>query len=120
MDFDPKSLDPKENAKVKIDAEHMPPGLDFTVEMNGKVYLDAGAEGHKAQYDNLFVPPGVQEFRVTARSGGVEKISNTVSSEFKAKKRNTLKIELRTQGAPSGTGVPQGLYPDTQIVVTLK
>ena len=88
--------------------------------MNGKVYLDAGAEGHKAQYDNLFVPPGVQEFRVTARSGGVEKISNTVSSEFKAKKRNTLKIELRTQGAPSGTGVPQGLYPDTQIVVTLK
>lgn len=120
VDFNPKALDPKENAKLKVDAEHMPPGMDFTVEMNGKVYLDSGAEGHQSQYDNLFVPPGVQEFRVTARSGEIQKISNTVSSEFKAKKRNTLKIELRTQGAPSGTGVPQGLYPDTQIVVTLK
>ena len=120
VDFDPKALDPKENAKLKIDAEHMPPGLDFTVEMNGKAYLQSGAEGHKAQYDNLFVPPGVQEFRVTARSADMQKISNTVSSEFKAKKRNTLKIELRTQGAAAGAGVPQALYPDTQIVVTLK
>ena len=66
------------------------------------------------------MPPGVQEFRVIARSGTVEKTSNIVSAEFKAKKKNTLRIELRTQGATSGTGVPQGLYPDTQIVVTLK
>ena len=47
VDFDPKSLDPKQNAKLKIEAEHMPPGMDFTVEMNGKVYLDSGAEGHQ-------------------------------------------------------------------------
>jgi hypothetical protein len=43
-----------------------------------------------------------------------------VSTEFVAKKRHTLKIELRTQGTPTGAGVPQGLYPDTQIVLTLK
>ena len=98
----------------------MPAGLDFTVEMNGKVYLDSAEEGRKAQYDNFFVPPGVQEFRVTARGATAQKTSNTVSSEFKAKKRSTLKIELRTQGAAAGAGVPQDLYPNTQLVVTLK
>jgi hypothetical protein len=62
----------------------------------------------------------VHEFRVTATTGDTDKTSNTVSTEFKAKKRNTLKIELRTQGTSPGAGVPQGLYPDTQIVISLK
>jgi hypothetical protein len=50
----------------------------------------------------------------------VRKISNTVSTEFKAKKRHTLKIELRTQGGAPGSGTPQDLYADTQIVLTLR
>ena len=120
LGFDPSSLNPKENAKLRIEAEQMPAGVEFTVEMNGKTYLRSAVGGSKTKYDDMFVPPGVQEFQVTARSGAVQKKSNTVSTEFKAKKRNTLKIELRTQGAASGAGVPQGLYPDTQIVVTLK
>jgi hypothetical protein len=61
----------------------------------------------------------VQEFRVTANNGSVAKASNTVSLEFKAKKKNTLKIELRSQGATAGAGMPEGLYPDSQIVITL-
>ena len=65
----------------------MPAGVDFTVEMNGKLYLQRSVEGNKKQFDDLYVPPGVQEFRVTARSGAVEKTSNTVSTEFKAKKK---------------------------------
>jgi len=120
VDFNPKSLDPKGNAKLKIETDQMPAGLDFTLEMNGKVYLQSSAAGNKAQFDDLYVPPGVQEFRVTARSGAVQKTSNTVSTEFQAKKRHTLKIALRSQGMSSGAGVPQGLYADTQIVVTLK
>jgi eukaryotic-like serine/threonine-protein kinase len=120
VDFNPKSLDPKANARLKIDAVQMPAGLDFTVEMNGKLYLRRSAEGNKTEFDDLYVPPGVQEFRVTADSGSVRKSSNTVSMEFMAKKRHTLKIELRTQGTPTGAGVPQGLYADTQIVLTLK
>jgi len=120
LDFNPKSLDPKANAKLKIEADRMPASLDFTVEMNGKLYLRRSAEGNKTEFDDLYVPPGVQEFRVTAGSGSVRKSSNTVSTEFKAKKRHTLKIELRTQGNPQGTGTPQGLYADTQIVLTLK
>jgi serine/threonine protein kinase len=120
LDFNPKALDPKANAKLKIEADQMPASLDFTVEMNGKLYLRRSAEGNKTAFDDLYVPPGVQEFRVTAGSGSVHKSSNTVSTEFMAKKRHTLKIELRTQGAATGAGVPQGLYADTQIVLTLK
>jgi serine/threonine-protein kinase len=120
LDFDPKTLDPKLNARLKIDAKQMPAGVDFTVELNGKLYFHKTSAGRDAPDDELFVPPGVQEFRVTAKSGSIKKASNTVSAEFKAKKRITLKIELRTQGASPDAGVPQGIYPDTQIVVALK
>jgi serine/threonine-protein kinase len=120
LDFDPKSLDPRANAKLKIEAGQMPASLDFTVEMNGKLYLRKSAEGNKTEFDDLYVPPGVQEFRVTAGSGSERKSSNTVSTEFKAKKRHTLKIELRTHGSSPASGVPQGIYADTQIVLTLK
>jgi serine/threonine protein kinase len=120
LDFNPKTLDPKANARLKIDALQMPPGLDFTVELNGKLFLLRSAEGNKAEFDDFYVPPGVQEFRVTASSGAVHKSSNAVSLEFSPRKRHTLKIELRTQGAAAGAGVPQGLYPDSQIVLTLR
>jgi eukaryotic-like serine/threonine-protein kinase len=120
LGFDPKTLDPKQNARLKIDAGHMPASLEFTVEMNGKLYLQKTGAGTFAQNGDLFVPPGVQEFRVRARSGAVEKASNTVSLEFRAKKKNTLKIELRMNGTREGSGMPQGLYADSQIVVTLK
>lgn len=118
--FDPKDLDKKQNAKLTIDAEKMPAGVDFTVLMNGKVYLQkTGAQSNLGDQE-FYVPPGVQEFRVTAKSGAVETTSNTVSTEFLAKKRNTLRIEARSKGMPPGSGMPQGLYPDTEIVVTLK
>jgi predicted Ser/Thr protein kinase len=120
LGFDPKTLDPKQNARLKIDSKQMPAGVDFTVELNGKLYFHKTSAGSDAADDELFVPPGVQEFRVTAKSGSIKKASNTVSAEFKAKKKSTLKIELRTQGAAPDSGVPQGIYPDTQIVVTLK
>jgi predicted Ser/Thr protein kinase len=120
LGFDPKALDPKQNARLKIDVTQMPPGLDFTVEMNGKLYFRKTAAGGNIQDEQLFVPPGLQQFWVTAKSAGVEKTSNTVGADFKANKRNTLKIELRTEGASPGSGMPQGLYPDTQIVLTLK
>jgi len=118
--FDPTKLDRKQNAKLDIDATRMPAGVSFTVLMNGKVYLQkTGAQSNLGDED-FFVPPGVQEFLVIAKSGVVEKASNTVSTEFLAKKRNSLKIEARSKGMPPGSGVPQGLYPDTEIVVTLK
>jgi eukaryotic-like serine/threonine-protein kinase len=120
LDFNPKQLDPKASARLKIEADHVPANLDFTVEMNGKLYMRRSAEGNKTEFDDFYVPPGVQEFRVTATNGSMQKSSNTVSIEFKAKKRHTLKLELRSQGSRPGQGVPQDLYPDTQVVLTLK
>jgi len=120
LNFNPKSLDPKTNAKLKIEADRIPAAMDFIVEMNGKLYLQRSAEGNKSEFDDLYVPPGVQEFRVTAVSGALRKSSNTVSIEFKVRKKHTLKIELRTQGTPTSAGTPQGIYADTQIVLTLK
>jgi serine/threonine protein kinase len=116
LGFDPMALDPKQNAKLKIDAGGMPRGLDFTVEMNGRVYSrNSGGTGQDS-----FVPPGVQEFRVSAKSGAVQQTSNTVSADFIQKKKHTLKVELRLKGQSASAGMPQGLYPDSQIVVTLK
>jgi hypothetical protein len=116
LGFDPMTLDPKQNARLKIDASGMPRGLDFTVEMNGRVYShNSGAIGQDS-----FVPPGVQEFRVSAKSGAVQQTSNTVSADFLQKKKHTLKVELRLKGQSANAGMPQGLYPDSQIVLTLK
>ena len=120
LGFDPKTLDPRLNARLKIDDSQMPKGLDFTVEMNGKLYFQKVDPGSKVRGEQLFIPPGVHELRVTARSGAVQKISNTVSTEFKARKQKTLTIELRLQGRPREAGIPQGLYASTQIVATLK
>jgi serine/threonine-protein kinase len=116
--FDPKALDPKQNARLKLELDHFPAGLAFTIEMNRKVYLIADT-GDKAALENLYVPPGVQEFRVTVRGGGVQKTSNIVSAEFLANKRMTLKVELRAAGKASSAGSPV-LDPDAQIVATLK
>jgi serine/threonine-protein kinase len=120
LDFDPKTLDPKQNARLKIDAKRAPAGVELIVEMNGKLYFRKTSAGSDAHDDELYVPPGVQEFRVTAKSGTVKKASNTVSAEFKAKKHITLRIELRNQGLGADSGIPQAIYPDTQVVVSLK
>ncbi len=118
MDFSPKSLDANSNAKLKIDLPHVPDTFAFTVEMNGKRYVQWTGSEKKDDYQNLFVPPGIQEFRVMAQSGKVRITSNTVSTEFKAKKRKTLKIELRNQSKNSSG--PAALSPDSQLFVTLK
>jgi len=120
VDFDPKQLDPNTNAKLKIEADHFPANVAFTVEMGGKVYFERGGNNNQQLFDDLYVPPGVTEFRVIAGEGANRKTSNIVSAEFKLKKKKTLRIELRTQGQKNASSVPSGVYTDSQIVVTLK
>lgn len=116
--FNPKSLDPKANAKLRVDLKHVPDGLAFTIQMNSKPYLHAVA-GEKGTLDDLFVPPGVQEFSVVYQSAGQQKSTNIVSDEFKAKKRRTLRIEL--SGEVKAPAVVQGaLNGDAQLFLSLK
>ncbi len=119
VDFDPTALKPSENAKLRIEAERFPPGLGFNVEMDGKLYVERGARVQRV-FDNLYAPPGVHEFRVVAGFGANRKTSNIVSTEFRAKKRKTLRIELRNKGVKADGGVPQSIEADSQLVLTLK
>ena len=119
VDFDPAALKPSDNAKLRIEADRFPSGLGFSVEMDGKLYFERGAKTQKV-FDNLYAPPGVHEFRVVAGFGSNRKTSNIVSTEFRAKKRKTLRIELRNKGLSPDAGVPQSIGPDSQLVLTLK
>ncbi len=112
--LDPRTLDPKTNARLKIELNHFPAGVPFTIELNHKPYLN-GNSGDKSSFDNVYVPPGVQELRVVVKAGGQRKVSNIVSDEFKAKKHKTLKIQLQ-----DGSGSKTAPGPDAQVVVALK
>ena len=114
---DPHKLDPNANCKFKIELNHLPSGLPITVNMNRTTYI-AFVSGDKTDLNNLYVPPGIQQFRVTVQSGGQRIDSNIVSSEFKAKKKRNLKIELRNQGAASA-GSASPLSPGAQVFVSL-
>jgi serine/threonine-protein kinase len=116
LGFDPAKLDSKTNAKLTLDSSGFPPGVPFTVEMNGHAYSHNTAGNNVSTY----LPPGTAQFRVTSTSGPVTKTSNAVSLDFQAKKRYTLRVELHIQGKPASAGRPDGLYPDSQIVVSLK
>jgi predicted Ser/Thr protein kinase len=114
---DPHTLDPNANSRFKIELSHLPNGLPITVEMNKAVYLHF-VTGDKTSLDTLYVPPGIQTFRVTTQSGSQQVASNIVSSEFKAKKKKNLKIELRNQGSvPAGSSAQ--LSPSAQIYISL-
>ena len=116
IDFDPTTLKPSESAKIRIEADHFPASLGFTIEMDGKIYFERGVKP-QTTFDNLYAPPGIHEFRVVAGLGTTHKTSNIVSTDFRAKKKKTLRIELREKSSPN---VPQSLTPDTQLVLTLK
>jgi serine/threonine protein kinase len=120
VEFDPKTMDPNANAKLKVDATRFPVNVNFTIEMDGKIYFERSEAKAKMSFDDLFLPPGIHEFRVIAGTGVNRKTSNTVSTEFKAKKRKTLEIELRSKGAGSVVSVPQEVYVDSQLIVNLK
>jgi hypothetical protein len=118
LGFDPKKIDPKENARLKFDLSHIPGAVNFVVEMDGKTFYK-GSAGNKGDYDNLYVPPGLHQFRVQISAGSLEKTSNTVSFQFVAKKNMTLRVDMKPQPNASVGGVPV-IDPATQVVATLK
>jgi serine/threonine-protein kinase len=115
--FDPRKLDPNTSAKLKIELGKFPKGLPFSVDMNKQPYLNF-ITGDTTSLENLFIPQGVQEFRVKVKSGGQEFDSNVVSQDFKAKKKINLKIEIMENGStPSKISLPLG--KDEKIYLAL-
>jgi serine/threonine-protein kinase len=96
--FDPRKADPDKNGKLKIDVSKFPKGLPFTVSMNNKSYIHF-ITGDGSNLDNLYAPPGMQQFQVSFKSGGQEWDSKPLSSDFKAKKAKTLKVQLLDKGS---------------------
>jgi len=96
--FDPRKADPDKNGKLKIDVSKFPKGLPFTVSMNNKSYIHF-ITGDGSNLNNLYAPPGMQQFQVSFKSGGQEWDSKPLSSDFKAKKGKTLKVQLLMNGA---------------------
>jgi serine/threonine-protein kinase len=114
--FDPRKADPIKNGKLKIDVSKFPKGLPFTVQMNNKPYIHF-TTGDGTSLDNLYAPPGMQQFQVSFKSGGEEWDSKPVSSEFKAKKTKTLKVQLMKDGnALSKITVP--IAKDAPLVIS--
>jgi len=115
VDFNPRTLDPKQNTRLKLDLSRMPAALPFQVLMDGKV-LCKGLAGNKPDFDTLFAPPGAHKLRVTVGAGAGAKTSNIVSGDFAARKRMSLKVELKP--APAGSATT--LDANTQVIATLK
>jgi serine/threonine-protein kinase len=114
--FNPRKLDPNASTKLKIELSKLPNGLPVNVNMNKKPYLSF-VTGDKTDLENLYVPAGVQEFRVVIKSGGQEFDSKGVSGDFKAKKKKTLRIELME----NGNSLPNAAVPlpkDAQVFVS--
>jgi serine/threonine-protein kinase len=116
--FNPRTLDPKQNSRLKIDLNHFPPGVAFTIEMNGKLYYK-GSPSNRSDYDNMFVPPGAHDFRVTVSGGNLQKTSNSVHAQFAAKKRMSLKVEIKRQSNGAQASSP-AFDSASQVVATLK
>ena len=93
MAFDPRKADPNKNGKLKIDVSKFPKGLPFTISMNKQSYIHF-ITGDGTNLDNLYAPPGMQQFQVSFKSGGQEWDSKPISSDFKAKKTKTMKVQL--------------------------
>ncbi len=111
--FNPRKLDPNASTKLKIELTQLPSGLPVNVNMNRKPYLSF-VTGDKTDLENLYVPAGVQEFRVVIKSGGQEFDSKGISQDFKAKKKRTLRIELME----NGNSLPNATVPlpkDAQV-----
>lgn len=96
--FDAHKADPNKNGKLKIDVSKFPKGLPFTVLMNKQPYLHF-ITGDGSSLDNLYAPPGMQEFRVSFKSAGQEWDAKPLSSDFKAKKTKILKVQLFENGS---------------------
>ena len=101
-------------AKLRIDDRTVPTGVSFTVMMDGKLFFQrsALADGQQdPKHDDDSIPPGTHQFHVITSQGGLQvSESNNVRFDFQAKKKLTLKIEVRD--GSSGQMLKRNSKPD--------
>ncbi len=90
-------LKPEESAKLHVDVGRVPDAAGFVLVMDGKPFYQRSGAGTPANPpDEILLPPGQHEFKVVAAQGSVKLgASNSVRGDFEAKKKKTLRIELR-------------------------
>jgi serine/threonine protein kinase len=95
----PEGASAADFAKLRVDDRNVPNSVSFMVLMDGKLLFQRNmlAEGQSdPKRDDDSVPPGIHEFRVIVSPGSLQVTdSNNVRFDFLAKKKLTLKIELR-------------------------
>lgn len=95
----PDTVSPADFAKLRIDDRNVPNAVSFTVMMDGKTFFQRKpiAEGQQdPKHDDDSIPPGMHEFRVVFSPGGLQVgDSNNVRFDFQAKKKLSLKVEIR-------------------------
>lgn len=121
VNFDPLTLDKNTNARLRVDLQRVPPNVELILVMDGKAYIRRSGAEFSKNNDDMYVPPGVHEFRVRARAGPMLKLSNIVSTDFEAKKRKTLRIEMRFPPAERGRSLtPAEIAGVAQVFVSLR
>jgi len=119
--FDPLTLNPDENARLRVDIQRVPPNVELALVMDGKLFIRRTAAEFQKNDDDMYLPAGVHEFRVRARAGQLLKISNIVSTDFEVKKRKTLRIEIRIPPQLRGTSpTPAQIAAASSVFVTLR
>jgi serine/threonine protein kinase len=110
----PDAVATADYAKLRIDDRGVPNGVSFSVMMDGKMFFqrNALADGQQdPKHDDDSIPPGTHQFRVITSQGGLQVAeSNNVRFDFQAKKKLTLKIEVRD--GSSGQMLKRNSKPD--------
>jgi serine/threonine protein kinase len=111
VNFNPKSLDPKTNAGLRLDLSSLPSALMVTVQLDGNTYW-TGTAGDHDSYSGLFLPPGQHSLRVLVAAGGAQRASGLVDAVFQADKTMTLTVKLW----PENNGA---FDPASDIIISL-
>jgi serine/threonine protein kinase len=121
----PEAVSAADFAKLRVDDRNVPNSLSFMVLMDGKLLFQRNTlpEGQSdPKHDDDSVPPGIHEFRVIVSPGSLQVTdSNNVRFDFAAKKKLTLKIELRDSA--SGQTLKKSSHIDagtSNFIISLK
>ena len=95
----PTGVDAENAGRLHIDDGRVPNSVSFLILLDGKLLMQRGVLGEgqsSPSREDLLVTPGEHQIKVVTLSGGIAVAeSNTVTQDFKSKKKKSLRIELR-------------------------